>query len=89
MTPTLTDDLRKAIAQQPGEPLQLEDPVTHTRYVLVQLDVYERLRRAYDYDATEPDPRAFYPAFAEAVKDELASPGMASYDEDAPPRKQS
>jgi len=56
--------------------------------VLVQLDVYERLRRAFDYDTSDPDPRTFAPAFADAVKDELDAPGMASYDEDVPPRKQ-
>jgi hypothetical protein len=84
MTPKLTDELRQALAQQSGEPLQVEDPVTHVRYVLVKLDVYEQLRRAMDYDASEPDPRNFYPAFAEAVKDDIDAPGMESYDEAAP-----
>jgi hypothetical protein len=69
MAPKLSDELRQALAQQPGQPLQVEDPVTHARYVLVRLDVYEQLRRATDYDASEPDPRSFYPAFAEAVKE--------------------
>jgi hypothetical protein len=81
MNPMLTTELHQALAQQAGKPLQVEDPVTHTQYVLVQLEVYERLQNAMDYDANEPDPRAFYPAFAEAVKDELDSPGMLSYDE--------
>jgi hypothetical protein len=85
MTPKLTDELRQAIAQQPGQPLQIEDPVTHARYVLVQLDVYEQLQRAMDYDASDPDPRAFYPSFAKAVKDDLDAPGMDRYDEEATP----
>lgn len=67
----MTNELRQAIAKQPGQPLQVEDPETHTRYVLIKLDVYERLQNALDYDDSEPEPRAFYPAFAEAVKDEL------------------
>jgi hypothetical protein len=71
MTPQLTEELCQALAKQPGIPLEVEDPRTHNRYVVVQLDLYEQLRRAMDYDASEPDPRAFYPAFAEAVKDDL------------------
>lgn len=88
MTPQLTDELRQALSRHPGEPLQVEDPVSHARYVLVQLDAYEQLQRAMDYDASEPNPRAFYSAFAEAVKDDVDAPGMELYDEDAASRKQ-
>ena len=80
MTPKLTRELHQALAQRPGQPLEVEDPVTNARYVLVQVDVYERLKQAMDYDASEPDPRTFYPAFAEAVKDDLDAPGMERYD---------
>lgn len=76
MTPKLTDELRQALAHTPGQAVQVEDPVTHAKYVLVQLEVYEQMQRAMDYDASEPDPRAFYAAFAEAVKDDLDAPGM-------------
>jgi hypothetical protein len=75
MTPKLTDELRQALARQPGEPLQIEDPVTHDRYILVKLDVYEQLQRAATYDASDPDPRDFYPTFAQAVKDDVDAPG--------------
>ena len=57
MTPKLTHELHQALVQRPGQPLEVEDPVTHARYVLVQIDVYERLQQAMDYDASEPDPR--------------------------------
>jgi hypothetical protein len=86
MTPKLTDELRQALAGQPGEPLQVEDPVTHDRYMLVKLEVYEQLQRAATYDASDPDPRDFYSTFAQAVKDDVDAPGMQRYDEDAPPR---
>jgi hypothetical protein len=46
----------------------------------VRLDVYESLLQALDYDTSEPDPRVFYPAFAEAVKTDLDAPGMDRYD---------
>jgi hypothetical protein len=73
------------LARQPGRPLRVEDPLTHAQYVLVQLDAYEQLQRAVDYDTSDPDPREFYPAFATAVKDDLDAPGMAAYDADATP----
>jgi hypothetical protein len=88
MTLKLPDELRQALARQPGEPLQMEDPVTHARYVLVKRDVYEQLERAMTYDATEPDPRDFYPAFAQAVNDDINAPGMERYDEGTLPRTQ-
>jgi hypothetical protein len=82
MIAKLPDELRQALAQQPDQPLEVEDPVTQTRYVLVRLDHYERLGGAQDYDTSQPDPRDFYPAFAEAVKDDLDAPGMDRYDQD-------
>jgi hypothetical protein len=81
MIPQLTEELRQAVAQRHGEPLQVEDPVTHDRYVLVRLPVFERLQQAAEYDASEPDPREFYSAFAHAVQDELDAPCQTSYDE--------
>jgi len=41
MSIELTEAQRLALEQQ-GEPLRLEDPTTHTQYVLVRADVYER-----------------------------------------------
>jgi hypothetical protein len=76
MTPQISEELRQAIARRPGQPLQVEDPVTHTRYVLVQLAFYGQLQRAVDYDAGDFDPRDFYPAFAKAIQDDLDAPGM-------------
>lgn len=80
MNPQLSPELRQALARQPGHPLQVEDPLTHAQYVLVQLDAYKQLQRAVDYDASEPDPREFYPAFAAAVEDDVDAPGMEAYD---------
>ncbi len=56
MTPKLTEELLQALAERPEQPLHIEDPVTHVRYVLVRLDVYERLQHAADYETSEPDP---------------------------------
>ena len=40
------------------------------------------------YDTSDPDPRAFYSAFAAAVKDDVDAPGMEAYDADESPQKQ-
>jgi hypothetical protein len=82
MTPQLSTELRQALARQPDRPLQVEDPLTHAQYVLVRLDAYEQFQQGADYDTSDPDPRAFYPAFADAVQDDLDAPGMEGYDAD-------
>ena len=84
MTRQLTRELRQALSEHPGQPVHVEDPVTHARYVLVPLDVYERLRHALDYDAGEPNPREFYPLFAKAVSDDLDAPDVNFYPESDP-----
>jgi len=80
MNPQLSPELRQALARHPGQPLQVEDPLTGAQYVLVQLDAYEQLQRAVDYDTSDPDPRAFYPAFAAAMKDDVDAPGMGAHE---------
>jgi hypothetical protein len=85
MSLQLTNELRQAIADRQGESLQVEDPVSHTMYVLVRLERFQELQRAAEFDSSEPDPRAIYPAFAAAVKEELDAPGMDLYDAKATP----
>ena len=80
MTPKLSDETRDALAHQAGQPLQVEDPVTHARYMLVQFDVYQRLQRAVDYDVSEPSPREFYPLVDRVMRDDDAhDPTLDSY----------
>ena len=58
----LTDPLREAVAQQ-QEPLQLLDPQTNTRYVLVRADVFEHLQSlAYDDSPWTEDEKALLAA---------------------------
>jgi hypothetical protein len=77
----LSEELRLALSEQPNQPLPLEDPVTHVKYVLIQQEVFERLQRAVDYDTSEADPREFYPLFAKAVEKDWDAPGMECYDD--------
>jgi hypothetical protein len=43
---TLTPDLKQAIERAGDEPVRVEDPDTHTAYVVIKEDVYRRLREA-------------------------------------------
>lgn len=38
MTPKITPEMRKALAQQPGRPVPVEDDVTNKRYLLVDAE---------------------------------------------------
>jgi hypothetical protein len=80
MTPKLSDELRQAVANHPGQPVQVEDPITHARYVLVELGVYEQLQRAMDYDTSDPSPRDFYPLVDRVMQeDDAHDPALESY----------
>jgi hypothetical protein len=88
MTPQLSQELRHALAIQPGQPLQIEDPETHTRYVLVQLEVFERLQHAMDYELSEPAPQEFYPLVDRVMQeDDLHDPSLESYQQLSPETK--
>ena len=50
MTPKLTDEMREALRDKSRQPVQVEDEQTHTRYVLLPLDVYQRVRMIFEED---------------------------------------
>ena len=41
---TLTAELRQEIEKAGDQPVRIEDPETHARYVLLRAEVYDRLR---------------------------------------------
>jgi len=63
---TLTQEQRQMLRQSEGEPVRLLDPDTNREYVLLQAEVYDRLRSAL----IDLDPREFYPALHRALRDE-------------------
>jgi hypothetical protein len=85
MSTKLSDEQRRAVAEHPGAPLEVEDPETGGKYVIVERGLFEQMRKLLPYDANEPDPRDFYAAFREAVRDQLDTPGMEEYDNYQPP----
>lgn len=53
---TITPELRQAVEQSGEEPVRIEDPETHRRYVVVREDVYERLRSLVGLEMGEVTP---------------------------------
>lgn len=53
MSPKLTAEMREALLQQPGQPVTVEDDQTHLRYVLLPLNVYERVRSIFADDSLD------------------------------------
>jgi hypothetical protein len=42
---TLTPELRQAVEQVGGQPVEINDPQTNTEYILLRADVYKRMRK--------------------------------------------
>ena len=56
MLPKLTAEMRDALLQQPGQPVTVEDDQTHLHYVLIPLNVYQRVRSIFadeSFDVTD------------------------------------
>ncbi len=51
MTTKLTEELRKAVAAHPDQPLRVLDEETNIAYVLLRADLYDRLQNLF---AEEP-----------------------------------
>jgi hypothetical protein len=71
MTPKLTDEQRQALEHAEGTgPVSVEDPATHTTYVLVRADFYEQSRLANEDD--DIDPAEVRPFVEEVMRDDDA-----------------
>jgi hypothetical protein len=46
----LTPELQEAVRKAQGEPIRMEDPQNHTRYVLVREEMYERVKALLEED---------------------------------------
>ena len=80
MTPKLINDLREALQDSAGQPVEIEDPQTHQVYILMTRREFQRL--IYDdSDLTEDEMQA---AAGMAVNDpeSWGAPGMEIYDHD-------
>jgi hypothetical protein len=62
----LTVEQRELLKQSGGEPVQLVEPDTNQKYVLLRSEIYDQLRSVL----TDLDPRDLYPALHRALQDE-------------------
>ena len=84
MNPTLTDEQQQAIRRAEGTgPVSVEDPTTHTRYVLLRADLYEQVRPLVE--DKDLDPREAYPLLEKMMReDDAHDPLLSAYQAMAP-----
>ncbi len=75
----LNAPLQKALDAQPGQPLHVIDPRTRDTYVLVRVEVFERLKSLL-YDDSDLDVHEAYPLMDQvAAQEGWDDPEMDSY----------
>jgi hypothetical protein len=74
----LTDEQHRAIQDAGGSPVHVEDPATKTTYVLLTVELYERIRALVESD--EAGPEEFAPLIWEVMKGDWDDPSMDAYD---------
>jgi hypothetical protein len=80
MIPKLTPEMREALLQRAGEPVTVEDDQTHVHYVLLPLNVYQRVRTIFGDESFDVlDSYAAQSAVAGAAG--WDDPAMAVYDD--------
>jgi hypothetical protein len=78
---TITPEIRQAIEQAGGQPVQLTDPDTNSVYIVVRADVYERMRALCD----DFHIRDAYPLMDQvAARDGWDDPSMDIYNDYQP-----
>ena len=77
----LNDEQRQAVSEYPDEPLRLMDATTQQAYVLVQAEVYDRLKGLLYEDGEYPTSES-YPLVDEVLaKEGWDDPIMDVYDD--------
>lgn len=80
MTPKLTPEMREALQLQPGRLVTVEDDETHLHYVLLPINVYQRVRSVLEDESFNvADTYAAQSAAAGAAG--WDDPEMSVYDE--------
>jgi len=51
---TITPELKQAVAEAGEEPVRVEDPETHTAYVVIKEEAYRRLKEAVEVESIDP-----------------------------------
>lgn len=51
---TIPPELRQEIEQSGDQPVRIEDPKTHKKYVIVKEEIYERMRALLEEEEIDP-----------------------------------
>jgi hypothetical protein len=68
-------EVRKALSESRGRPVEIVDDQTQTTYVMVTREEFQNRYQPL-YDDSEPDPQEFYGTFSAAVRGDEDAPGM-------------
>jgi hypothetical protein len=81
MSPKLSPEQQQALAAHAGQPIEVEDPDTRAKYVLVRLEIYEQLQKTAGYDDSgDVDPRAVSLLVDHVLaEDDAADPALKHY----------
>jgi hypothetical protein len=74
----LTDEMREALQDETRQPVQVEDEQSHRQYVLLPIEVYQRVRSIFRND--EFDISDTYAAQDEALAVVWGDPELDVYD---------
>ena len=74
----LTDEQHRAIEDAGGLPVRVEDPETKATYVLMNAELYERIRALVEPD--DPRSEEFAPLMWDAMEGDWDDPSMDAYD---------
>jgi hypothetical protein len=78
----LTLEQRRAVATDAESPPRVIDPSTHTKYVLVREELYDRVRQVFDADEESQFVREMAPHAMEVFgRDGWDDPAMDVYNE--------
>ena len=82
MTPKFINEIREAMQQQSGRPLEIPDDQMNTAYIVMTREQFQKLV----YDDSDLTPEEMVAATATGLDDAegWGAPGMEVYDEDHP-----
>jgi hypothetical protein len=79
MAPKINDEIREALHQHPGQPLEVEDEKSHLKYVVIPAETFRKVQALFCEDG---DPRETYQLLDQTFggAEGWDAPGMDAYD---------
>jgi hypothetical protein len=81
MAPKINEEIRQALHEQPGKPIEVEDDQTHLKYVVIPADAFRKVQALFD--DSDFHPSEAYPLLDRTFggPEGWDAPGMEAYDE--------